>query len=556
MAVTGLLILGSPPAFADPTDEPSGSVSPSASPTSPEAGQPKDTKSDEPTAKPAEPAEAPDLELAELKLKEPTVKYPVGAEFVLTGKINNRGKAEATEVKGELAATGDAKIEVTKRTGLDPGLKLAPQSTKDFELTVKFTQAIKATEKLTLTLSALGDTNTANDKRTVDVVVSHETGTLTGRFFLDQDGNGKYDAGDEGVSGVVLKLGGPQNNSVEVTTGPGGAFSRDDLPVGKYTVAAPPLADGWVTAPKQVDLTKTGADVQLFATRPLSEVLKVTAKFNEGPYQARDKANLTITLVNGKNDSLRVVANCEDTSAPGVDPDEPSVTDSHLEGSRDPKRWGKLVRSEGGVEVKAGETKTVSVEGSVPLRSYDRGVVHIYCAFEAIGQFEEGAPKVLTLAKVAALKGYGSGYVFEDRDGDGKPQGEGIKGLGVSLVDPFNGNVVATTTTKDDGSYKVENVESGWYIPVFKGPWKSNVFLVVAADGFGERTLIPVVPGPAPGDGNEPAPMPKAPPGNNNSGTTPLAKTGANVIGLTIGGLAVLLVGIGAVVFTRKRRRS
>ncbi|CAM3549971.1 SdrD B-like domain-containing protein [Kibdelosporangium persicum] len=233
----------------------------------------------------------------------------------------------------------------------------------------------------------------------------------------------------------------------------------------------------------------------------------------------------------------------------------------HLLGSQNFKRWGELAVLGQGTTVKAGETRTYTVDGLVPEGAIDQGVVFVHCDVGRKGDPNvEGFPRIFTLAKVPGKNGTGSGLFYHDKDNDNAvDEGEHVRGLVVTLTDPLDGTKIASATTGADGGYRFENIPAGWYVPVFQGPWKMkfNEFVVVSADGFGDGWAIPVVPGPA---GTAPVEAPRGPVVQakkvSADQTQTLATTGANVIGLTIGGIAVLALGIGAVLFTRKRRRT
>lgn len=562
-AAAGLLILGTAPAFADPTATPSETppetTTSSSVPPEPEApkAQPGDTPV--PASPKAAAAAVPDLVME--PLTKPAGKYVEGESFTISVTIANMGEGKAELVKAAISVQPGAKFEVTDWQGLDlagSGTTLEPKEKRQLVFSVRVTEAIEATGRIEFAVSAKDETNTADNKQQipVDVVPWTTKGALSGTLFLDKDNNDRWSAG-EGVAGVDVTVDGPRVRGLKVKTDANGRFTAADLSAGEYKVTPPGLPDGWLVKPGSIVVRGATTDLQLRAVRPLTDTLTVTAKFNEGSYKPGAGANLTITLANGGSKDLSIVASCD------FDPDPEGPGKTHLEGTDNSFFWGNLVPAQAGVPVKAGQTETVTVRGTVPVKAIERGVVHIHCAFGTKDNpFVDGFPQVFALAKVPGMDGVGNGHFFEDRDGDGQPAtSEGIKGLVVSLLDPFDGKVVATTTTLDDGGYKFEKVPAGWYIPVLKGPWqlKYNEFLVIAADGWGDKRKLQVVPGPMPAPDPVPA-LPKHPPANNqdttSNQTVALAKTGANVIGLTIGGVAVLLLGVGALVFTRKRRRS
>jgi LPXTG-motif cell wall-anchored protein len=315
------------------------------------------------------------------------------------------------------------------------------------------------------------------------------------------------------------------------------------------------MPGGWVVAGQSVAVNGS-KHVQLRGTRPLSEGLAVTAKFDEGPYRAGDTATLTVSLTNnGPREAKNIVAICD------IDREE------HLVGTEKPANWGVLATGGDGVTLKAGEAVTLKVHGTVPQASLDHGVVFVRCEFRDKNSSAAGGnPFVFTLAKVPGRTGTGAGLFFHDKDLDNNAdKGEpGVGSLPVTLLDPLDGKEIGSTTTAADGRYRVAGLPAGWYIAVPRGPWtlKNNEFFVVKAGDKVDERDIALVPGPLRVDLGS-LPKPPAPPdadstpeSRNESQNRTLANTGANVIGLTVGGVVVLLLGAGTVLATRRRRRG
>jgi LPXTG-motif cell wall-anchored protein len=185
-------------------------------------------------------------------------------------------------------------------------------------------------------------------------------------------------------------------------------------------------------------------------------------------------------------------------------------------------------------------------------------VVYIVCDFGPVDQqYIDGYPSVFVFASVPGRTSTASGTFYHDKDdnqiiGDGEP----IGGLEVVLTSAVDGSRVATAKTEADGTIKFGPMPAGWYIPIFNGPWKQREpsFVVVSTDSFWSHGWEDrLVPGPA---GQLPDTKPNVPMPAKKVENKALAKTGADVTGLVIGGFAVLIVGVGAVLFTRKRRRQ
>nr|WP_157527425.1 SdrD B-like domain-containing protein [Kibdelosporangium sp. MJ126-NF4]CEL14806.1 hypothetical protein [Kibdelosporangium sp. MJ126-NF4] len=533
----------------------SSAESPSASAT-PQPQLP-DKKIEQPKAERGQqltdPVAKPDLKVTAAPVSGSHVE---GESFVIALTIANNGQGVAKEAKGSVDTVSGAQF--TALDWADLGAPLAPKATRPLLVTVRFAEATAAEGVLKVALE-LDDATPADNTVEVKVTIVPPTtkGAVGGTVYTDKDGDKKLGAG-EGAADVTVTVNGPRVKDRTAKTDANGQFKISDLPAGWYTVKLPPqLTGGWVTTETSVAVKNTADSekLELRADRPLSEGLLASAKFNGGPYEVGDTAKLSISLTNNGSTHLTgLVVVCELEQV------------AHLRGTTDPANWDDLATNGPGMALKPGEARTLPVQGTVPESSKNEGVVYIYCDIRSkTGSQVTGNPSLFVLAKVPGRNGVGNGWFFNDENKndkwtDDEPR---VASLPVTLLDPLSGKVVASTTTGADGGYRFADIPAGWYIPVFDGPWKlkNNDFLVVSADeDRGKNELIPLLRGLHGniGDANKP---PLKPPASNSttqnqSQNRALANTGANVIGLTIGGVVVLLLGVGAVLFTRRRRRG
>ncbi|ALG07917.1 LPXTG cell wall anchor domain-containing protein [Kibdelosporangium phytohabitans] len=550
------LICGAAPALADPA-APASAESPAAPQQSQQPQPEQQPQQPQQKAEPSKAADpAPDLALAVTPLPD-KVSLVEGQSFTVSAKITNKGTAEAKGIKGAVESVSGATFEVRAWSdGLNA--PLAPNTARDVVLTAKLTKPTADKGELRIVVQGDGDA-TANDNAqtlTVPIIQPTKTGAVGGVVYTDKDNSATFQDG-EGFADVTVTVSGPRVPSREAKTDAKGKFEIAGLPAGWYEVSTPPqLAGGWVVAGKTavaVDGSDAAKKLELRATRPLTDGLLVSAKFNEGPYKPGDTANLTVSLTNnGPSEAKNLVAICDIDAA------------VHLAGTEKPANWGELATDGPGVTLKAGEARTLQVKGTVPDAAIEQGVVFVYCELrDKNSSSTAGNPFIFTLAKVPGKNGTGSGTFFHDKNENDELDGEpGVGALPVTLLDPLNGNAIGSATTGADGTFRFADIPAGWYIPVLKGPWKlkKNEFLVVGTGEIGQDQLIPLLRGPLRADLDSGTP-PTAPPASNDtadnqSQNRTLASTGANVIGLTIGGVAALLLGVAAVLFTRKRRRG
>jgi LPXTG-motif cell wall-anchored protein len=552
-----LVVLGAP-ALADESETP---VPPPPSDTSESVTPPSSAPATPVAEPPAQQQEEPPVQAdpksdLTVKVEYDDHAYLVGQEVPLTITVENVGDADAKGVQGFAGVKSGSSFFVG---GLGDftrpeGATVPAKSSTVLHVNGQISEWKDGDSVVRFEFRNAADANSADNvvEKTFKVVSPTTTGTVGGFLYGDANDNGRYDTG-EGLPDVKLTLrttGTSPPAPAETTTDATGRFDIKDLPARAYSLDfAPRLPGNWVTTgaagPLLVDGSGKTAELRLRATRPLSDTLKVTAKFNEGPYKPGDEAHLTITLTNSGSKPLEhIVASC----------DRAGFGNKHLIGSDDPARWGDLTYKAGGASVGVGQTATFTVSGTVPDGAIDDGAVYIACDFGPVDQeFVEGYPGVFTLAKVPGKTGTFSAEFYQDlNDNSTIDDGELITGIEVGLVDPFDGSAVAKAKAGADGVVDFGTLPAGYYGLDFFKKWavKEGRYIVVSADSPG-TWAIKVVPGPGDDDTTPAGPIPaKQVQGLN------LASTGASVVSPAIGGVALLLVGVGVVLFTRRRRRS
>ncbi|MFD0203725.1 MULTISPECIES: MSCRAMM family protein [Saccharothrix] len=290
--------------------------------------------------------------------------------------------------------------------------------------------------------------------------------TLGGLVYGDRNGNGTSDAGEElpGVRVNAYTLGGPGRLDLHATTGADGRFRFADLPVQVYTLYLTDEPDGWVVEPSYsrvaVDGSGSAANMVLRGERPLTDQLSVTMKFTRDVYQVGDRADIVVTLTNsGTTDLVGIKAACDRSGGEG-----PELRDVAL---------GDLGWDAAGVTVPAGQSRAVTISGSVSAETAEYGGVGYPCDFGPREDSADGRPQAYALAKVPGPAVTVRKAFYHDRDNDWTGDAdEMIGGLAMDLTDAITGEIVAQGRTDAQGHVRFDNVPSGPYKVRFRGSWR------------------------------------------------------------------------------------
>jgi LPXTG-motif cell wall-anchored protein len=525
--VTAFLIVSGAPALAGETPTPS-SAAPSGS------------------APPKAVATAPDLKIV---VKVADRGYVVDEEVPIDVTITNSGDADAKAVKatGEQKAGSPFHLDTAGfgKFATAGGDTVPAGKNTDLHLKGNATDWQGGDTQLTFRVSSPDDLTTegAVQEITVKITPTTKKAKVGGVFYGDANDNGTFDAG-EGLADAGVKLT-PISSATafaQLKTDANGRFEFTGVPARVYRLDPDAgLPNDWISPLARTIVADGTETADLRAAKPLSGVLKASVRFKEGPYKPGDDAHLTITLANtGSKAVEHVVADCDQAGSGW-----------HLSGYKNSAQWGELA-TPGGVTVDVGETRVFQVSGKLPEDSINSGVVYISCRFgPAGGQYAEGFPRVFTLAKVPGKNGTFTATFYQDKNGDNTVgPGEAVPNLDVILHDPLDGAQAAKATTDAEGFVKFGNIPACWYIPELSAGWKlkDNGFIPVNAKDT-EHWAVQVVPKPDTDNPNVDAPVAA----RQVAGTDALANTGADVTAPAITGLALLVLGVGAVLFTRRR---
>ncbi|MBE8524867.1 hypothetical protein ILP97_46585 [Amycolatopsis sp. H6(2020)] len=280
-------------------------------------------------------------------------------------------------------------------------------------------------------------------------------GPASGVLYGDRNENGAFDAG-EGLPGAVAYLYGTSSgNPIEVTTDADGRFAFTGLPAQRYGISSRNLPDGWVyqaAAEQRVDVdgSDPGPVVELRAVRPFSEKLQATGSFDRGSYQVGDTVQVTFTVTNVSGGDLHgITAGC-DRGGSG----------RHLLGW---DGWDDIA-TPGSFDLAAGETRTFTETGTVPIAATTYGGFYAACDFGIDPGPIDGRPEVHLYGRVPAPPGPTAGVVFhDDNDNYTVDPGEAITGTAVDLVDQVDGTVTATAVSDAQGHVAFGAVPAGPY---------------------------------------------------------------------------------------------
>ncbi|SDJ24171.1 LPXTG-motif cell wall anchor domain-containing protein [Actinokineospora alba] len=386
---------------------------------------------------------------------------------------------------------------------------------------------------------------------TVTAPLKQVHGKIAGVVYLDKNGNETIDAG-ELVADADVTAGNNHfgDDRQTVKTDAAGRFAFDRLAPVEYSLST--KVDDWTFryTTVKVDLSNGNLDLKLRGVRPFGEGLTASLKFKQDSYKPGDTAHLVVTLTNiGTIPMAGVHAVCHRSGeGPG------------LKGTG--AGWGDLAWNRKGVSIAPGKTETFQVSETIPVAYGDYGVVFAGCDF---GWDGDGNPEAVDYARlITNATGTVRTTVFQDGDGNGWPEeGETMAGIDVQLVEPDTAKVVATARTNDKGVAEFKDAPAGIYSTDVKGPWTvvnaEDRDVLVKGNGCWYTCDFPVQVTPGPDDEPTPDPVttpptapPAAPAPQARSGN--LADTGANVIWLSVGGLATLLAGAVFLIAANRRR--
>lgn len=438
--------------------------------------------------------------------------------------------------------------------GFDPangGATVQPGERVEWSVTVEL-QTVVDVLRLTVQVNTPDqDTDPANNTASVESTVTTRTTALTGTVYRDLDGDKQFDPG-EAMKGVSVKgVGGKPVAEFETRADEAGRFAVPDLPEGNYSLTLG-LPAGWQQDESAyVLVVQESHDVLVRALRD-SSALRGSVTFDKPSYAVGDTIRERVTLTNtGDTDLAGVTARCVEGAAP-----------NQLSGLG----WGDLVHYDApGVTVRAGETRTFEFTDVVPPGGRLYGFISLTCWFSTAFKYDDGVASVAR-AEVPGGRGSSGGVLFEDRDNDHHPDPEEtVPDIKLFLTRP-DGTQVARAVTDATGRFMFTDVPANIYHLRLSGPWRlrdEGLGLPVFDGEIMKELPYMVVSGPNHTDPEAPPPPPEvdvvseapAPQAASLPRPANLADTGADVVELTVFGVALLLVG-GGLLFVRRRSAS
>ena len=317
------------------------------------------------------------------------------------------------------------------------------------------------------------DGTPVSDEKVTDdddaVVEVYELGSIGDYVWVDVDGDGIQDEGEQGLPGVKVTLTDEDGNVKTTTTDENGKYLFEDLVPGKYEVSFEQPADykyapanqgkddskdsDASVVPTVVELASGEDDLTVdcglvFKGDASIKIVKTAGEAADGDVWTVKKGSAvkyTYVVTNtGKTPLVNVTVTDDKLGAVGT-----------VEGVLLPGKSATLYKT--AAKIDADVTNIGTVEGTPsdedgtpvtdkPVTDDDDAVVEVY-ELGSIGD-----------------------YVWVDVDGDGiqDPDEEGLPGVKVTLTDE-DGNV-KTTTTDENGKYIFEDLEPGKYEVSFEEP--------------------------------------------------------------------------------------
>lgn len=494
--------------------------------------------------------------------------YRTGELITVTFRVKNIGSELATGlfVLTESLAPTDLRFDPDQWGGLArPGVTLEPGAAAEAILSGQ--TRTPDVDRVTLTGNVYDQDGLGIYRFSFTAPVTKTFSHVAGTVFADRNGNAQSDSGEE-LAGAALTwsyiLGG---FTVTTTSGAGGRFDFGEIPTVSYSTSG--TAAGFVVLLTQVDINanKDNTHLLIRAVPPLNGTLHASMAFTKDTYKPGELAHITVTLSNsGRIPLVGIVAGCnrsgEGPQLSGIGPG-----------------WGELAANSDGVTLDPGQTKVIDVSERIPDNAIDHGYVAVACDFGLSDADLADHPSAGDTAAVPGGIANLPGTILT-------PAGSGLAGVRVVLVRDGACPIIGDITTDGNGKFEFTNLApapdyklylvppAGWN---FAGdnPHQIRVIAnrpgrltITARRGDAASPAIPSQPAtctttstsptsPSPTSTAPPPPQGSAPPqGGSNIGLAGLAGTGASVLLPSLLGLAAVLLGVGAVIGARLRRRA
>ncbi|MCO5197204.1 MAG: DNRLRE domain-containing protein [Anaerolineae bacterium] len=317
-----------------------------------------------------------------------------------------------------------------------------------------------------------------------------ETGDIGNRVWLDENGDGIQDAGEDGIANVVVTLTPPADvdlgnglgQPITTTTGADGGYIFTDLPPNEtytVTIAAPA---GMVPTYDEDDGTTAPNNETVVTLQPGEEHLTSDFGLNWVPPKPPNPADIPSDAPGAIGDTIWNDANGDGVQDPGEiglggitvtlysDPDGDGVYDTVVDTTTtddsghyifDDLAPGAYVVAVDPTNLPAGWNPTPTGDPDGDGDNVSEPIIlapgDVYVNADWGYQPTDPGTTGSTIGD----------QIFLDVDGDGiQDAGEpGLPGVTVSLLDD-DGDVVGTTTTDENGNYEFPNLPAGTYTVV------------------------------------------------------------------------------------------
>lgn len=354
-------------------------------------------------------------------------------------------------------------------TGVAPGTY-----TVDVDLPQGWAHSTQIAKELGSRVNGDEDKSVVNDQGIVEVVlatnenktnvdaVANTSQSISGIFFDDVNGDGVQDSGDQPVAGVTVELLDAEGNVVEsTTTDANGAYSFTNVFPGTYSVR-------FVHTDDAKTITRVAADQDDAATNDAAKTDDKTGVVSGIVVQAgEDNSGIDAGYTDLPGSISGTIFNDDDRDG-ALDEGETGIAGTKVELVKDGQVIAEAIADENGFYrfegVQPGDYQVhVVTEGNEALTAKDLTTPG-HRNVTVTSQEETKNHDFGFVPSKAVI----SGTVFNDEDRNGVFDGEGDnaeqvrEGVTVNLINPESGEVVATTTTDENGAYRFE-VEAGSY---------------------------------------------------------------------------------------------
>ncbi|EFA79376.1 hypothetical protein PPL_07794 [Heterostelium album PN500] len=292
---------------------------------------------------------------------------------------------------------------------------------------------------------------------------------ITGTLFEDTDKNNKMELDDKKLGGIEVQLLDKDGKVLQTTTTKDdGTYSFNDLPTGKYTVSVPKIPEGtkWMSGSSDSKFVDSKVDVDLSPDNS-QLVNNILPNINGGVTPPEStKYGITGTLF--EDTDLNNQIGLEDVKLVGIEVQlldkDGNVLQTTTTKDDGTYSFNDLPTGKYSVSVPKIPEGTKWMSGSSDSKFVD-SKVDVDLSPDNPQLVNNILPNINGGVTPPESTKYGiTGTFFEDTDKNNKMELDDKKlgGIEVQLLDK-DGNVLQTTTTKDDGTYSFNDLPTGKY---------------------------------------------------------------------------------------------